>query len=332
MIEFNRMRAEIIIPILSMKRQVTNWKRRLSKEYRKGCTDSTSEVIDGSFNCLTEVLAVEDLAFHIASYLIPKRNPSSLQEMMNNLIFVSRHWNRCFSLVKAQLRYDYLIKSIDSHSQWLYHKIVYVPGPSRDPRPLPAEGCLKIFCSNIKGACKEAMYEYRSNRRNDEHIDQRIDSRPDYYYKAHQENPSCLELVLPRALSWTNGSQFNLVNEIQYDQKPRLISQYFAIIDDVNGIEPPRGEDISKEGRLDLGYHEIVSVRDSENASLDPRPPLNHLGQNTTEFLKAYNAKAVDAPRWVRFAHIVGEDVCRMFIHKTLLPMIGPRPTGNSFR
>jgi len=122
------------------------------------------------------------------------------------------------------------------------------------------------------------------------------------------------------------------VNEIQYDQKPRLISQYFAIIDDVNGIEPPRGEDISKEGRLDLGYHEIVSVRDSENASLDPRPPLNHLGQNTTEFLKAYNAKAVDAPRWVRFAHIVGEDVCRMFIHKTLLPMIGPRPTGNSFR
>jgi len=159
------MRAEIIIPaILSMKRQVTNWKRRLSKEYRKGCTDSTSEFIDGNFNCLTEVLAVEDLAFHIASYLIPKRNPSSLQEMMNNLIFVSRHWNRCFSLVKAQLRYDYLIKSIDSHSQWLYHKIVYVPGPSRDPRPIPAEGCLKFFCSNIKGACKEAMYEYRSRK------------------------------------------------------------------------------------------------------------------------------------------------------------------------
>lgn len=92
------------------------------------------------------------------------------------------------------------------------------------------------------------------------------------------------------------------------------------------------GGNISKEGRLDLGYHEIVSVRDSRNANLNPRPPLNRQGEDTTSMLQACNAKAFDAPRWVRFAHVIGEDRCTMFIHKSLLPMIGSRPTGNTWQ
>jgi hypothetical protein len=109
------------------------------------------------------------------------------------------------------------------------------------------------------------------------------------------------------------------------------ITQYWATIDDVNGLEASPGKGKSKEGRLDLGYHEITSVRESRNARLNPRPSLDGQGQDSTEFLRNCNAKAFDNPRWIRFAHLVGEDRCRMFVHKSLLPMIGRRPSGNTW-
>ncbi|KAL3767857.1 hypothetical protein ACHAWO_013676 [Cyclotella atomus] len=294
----------------------------------------TSSVVDDS-DRLSEVLGVEDLAFQIASYLVPERNPSTLQEMMNNLIVVSRHWRKVFSLVRAQSRWDYSTHQLSMDAQWLYHKIVYIPGDcnvNSRPLPIPREGCLRIFRSHINEACKEAMNDYRSNRQNDEYENiQRIDSRPDNYYKAYQERPICIELVPPISLSWTGGCQFNIVNGISYDNKPRLISQYWATIEDVNGLKTSPGKEKSKEGRLDLGFHEISSVRESRNATLNPRPPLDGNGEDSTEFLRKCNAKAFDNPRWIRLAHLVGEDRCRMFVHKSLLPMIGPRPTGNTW-
>jgi hypothetical protein len=94
------------------------------------------------FDCLSEVLGVEDLVFHITTYLVPERNPSTLQELMNNLIFVSRHWRKVFSLVRAQLRWDYFTNQLSMcDPQWLYHKIVYIPGDcSVNSQPLPEKG------------------------------------------------------------------------------------------------------------------------------------------------------------------------------------------------
>lgn len=310
---------------------VNKWKRRLSKERKEFSVEvDLSREEDGATNHFTEVLIIEDLAFLIATYLVPKRNPCSMQEMMSNLMFVSRNWYKSFSLVRAQMRYDFLVAQVlvDNDSQGIIHKIQYIP-QGTGFRSVPPEGCLRIFRSNVNETCKEAMYEYRTNRNNDESIDQRIDSRPDYYYKAHRETATCLELVPPKALPFQE--QFNLVNEVEYDQKPRLISQYWATVGDVNGIVHSPGCQKSQEGRLDLGYHEIISVRESRNATLKSRPPLNSPGPDSTEFLKTCNAKAFDAPRWVRFAHVVGEDRCRLFLQSGLLPMVGSRPTGNTW-
>ena len=100
-------------------------------------------------------------------------------------------------------------------------------------------------------------------------------------------------------------------------------------IDDVNGMKTSPGREQSTEGIIDLGYHEIVYVRNWQTARLNPRPPLNSKGEESTESLKTYKATEI-MPRWIKFAHVVGEDKCRMFVHKSLLPMIGPRPTGQS--
>ena len=143
--------------------QLTKWKRRLSKDSRK---DLFSEIVvrnldlnDHDNDCTSAILSIEDLAFHIATYLVPKRNPSSLQEMLSNPMFVSRRWYRSFSLVRAQMRYDYLIKQLSVHneSQWLYHKIVYLPSTDAGCRSVPPEGCLRIFRSSVNETCKEAL-------------------------------------------------------------------------------------------------------------------------------------------------------------------------------
>jgi hypothetical protein len=302
--------------------QVVKWKHRHSRETPKEIVAMRLGV-----DHLSTIAGIEDLTFQIALFLVPKRrNPSSMNEWMSNLMFVSKSWYKAFSLVRAQMRHDYLTQQLSSDDQWLYHKILYIPGPP--------EGRLRIFRSHVNEACKEALHEYRFHRSQDENAGashDRRDSRPDYYFKAHRESPKCLELVPPKVLSWTFGKTFSIENEIEYDQKPRLISEYCMIIDDVNGIEHP-GSEKSKEGRLNLGFHEIISVREpARNTCLNPRPPLNGQGQDSSEFLRACNAKALDAPRWIKFAHAVGEDRCRMFINKNLLPMIGSRPTGNTW-
>jgi hypothetical protein len=176
--------------------RVGNWKRSTEMAGMESSSDADK------FDCISEVLGVEDLAFHITTYLVPERNPSTLQELVNNLIFISRHWSKVFSLVRAQLRWDYFTNQLSMcDPQWLYHKIVYIPGDcsvNSRPLPIPREGCLRIFRSHINEASKEAMNDYRSNRQNDEYGNiQRIDSRPDYYHKAYQERPICIELVPP---------------------------------------------------------------------------------------------------------------------------------------
>lgn len=91
----------------------------------------------------------------------------------------------------AQLRYDYLMNFIseDEKNDWLHHKLIYLPGTSIDDegRAIPREGCLRIFRSNCNKTCNDARQEYRNNIQNDtDGNDNRVDSRPDYYYQAHR--------------------------------------------------------------------------------------------------------------------------------------------------
>lgn len=146
----------------------------------------------------------------------------------------------------------------------------------------------------------------------------------------YSETPECIELILPRPLPYNDAIHF--VNEIEYDERPRLVNKFVACIGDINGLQNPMTKEKSKEGQWNLGYHEIVSVRDMTTTKCDPRPPLNGHGEYTTSFLRATNAKPSDDPRWVKFCHLVGrEDRCRAFLKKCLLPMMGPRPTGHSW-
>ena len=306
------------------------WKRRLIKRENHTSDDFMAAAPDDD---ISKVLAIEDLSFMIVSYLGSDQQLDSTAEVLGSLVRVSRTWNRVFSLVRAQLRWDCITNHLPMEDgQWLFHKVIYISSPSDSApgcRSIPPEGLLRIFRSCVNDACNQAMRDYHSDRSNDEHgDDERIDSRPDYYYRAHQETPTCLEVVPPKALPWTDN--LNIVNEIEHDQKPRLISQYRGTIDDVNGIENKLNEMKSKEGAIDLGYHEILSIRNCKNAMLNPRPPLNGKGQDSSDYINACNAKAF-MPRWVKFAHVVGQDKCRMFVHKSLLPMIGARPTGQNF-
>ena len=293
----------------------------------------------GPQSIIEEVVGNEDLAFLISQYLYPKnRNPSRLHELCHNLCFVSRRWNEAFSLVRAQLRYDYLNHRIrdDEENGWLYHKLCYIPKTSNDVHVgeagmcrIPREGCLRIFRSHCTKTMDDAAKEYKRNLRNDHGSgDNREDSRPDYYYQAHRETAECIELVLPRPLLCYQDSTIQFVNEIEYDAKPRLVNKFSACIGDINGCKNNFIQEKSVEGQWNLGYHEIVSVRDMTTRSCHPRPPLNEHGEATTSFLYACGARPSDDPRWIKLCHLVGENKCRLFLKKHLLPMIGPRPSG----
>jgi len=287
---------------------------------------------------IDEVVGNEDLAFHISSYLCPNRNPSRLLNLCLNLIFVSRSWNESFSLVRAQLRWDFLTKHVrdDEENEWLYHKLCYLPCTStadnETGRTIPREGCLRIFRSHCNKTCDDATKAYQADVQNDHYSGvNRTDSRPDYYYRAHRETPEFIDFVLPRPLPYNSTIQF--VNEIEYDDRPRLVNKFTtSILGDCIGVQSPMAQGrTSKEGQWDLGYHEIVSVRDMRTAKCHPRPPLNNPGEDTSSFLHTCKAKPSDDPRWIKLCHLIGEDGCRNFLKRHVLPMMGPRPNANAW-
>ncbi len=238
---------------------------------------------------------------------------------------MSRTWNKVFSLTRAQVRWDNLIEQISSDEAggWIYHKIVYRPEilDITSSRMLPVEGTLVIHRSNVETTCLEAMKKNSSR---------------DSSYCAHREMPMCIQLIPPRKLLWAGDHQLTFVNEITWDEKPRLVGEFWVRSGVRNDEKSSNG--VRDSGLVDddgnqrnLGFHEIVSVKHGSYASVHPRPPFNKEGGCTTSFLAANKAKEPDTPRWVKFAHIIGEDRCRMFIRKHLLPMMGTRPTGNDF-
>ena len=151
---------------------------------------------------------------------------------------MSKLWHHSFSLVRAQVRYDHILKhiqsSLDKDDDSVYHKISYIPGCSTEDSeghqsiPLgPKEGLLQIHRSDCSRACESACREYKKQLLDDEDsgvegVD-RLDSRADYYYQAHHEQAETIDFILPRPLVY--DSTINFVNEIEYDEKPRLINR-----------------------------------------------------------------------------------------------------------
>jgi len=295
---------------------------------------------------IDKVIGNEDIAFHISSFLsCPNRNPASFTEFSNECL-VSKTWNEAFALVRAQIRWDFLRRQLsqDEENGWLYHRIAYIPKggqvpPEEDAETamIPHEGILRIYRSHVNDTCYQSLKDYRSSRQNDpshEVLHNRADSRPDYFFKTYKETAKVLTLVPPKALKWTNDSSIVIENDIEYDDKPRLVNEYTACLDDVNGAAGSLVEEKSKEGRWNLGYHEVVNLRDSTFSRIHPRPPRKGHGVDTTNFLKVLKAKPSSlGPRRVKLAHLsCGEDKCRIWIKKHLLPILGPRPSGKDWR
>ena len=269
-----------------------------------------------------EIIRNEDLAFLISSYLDP------IDQSPSQLCIVSKSWHQSFRLVSAQIRYDSILEHIQQFDDddWIYHKIIYIPGVTDEK--VPREGILKIHRSNCIKACDEACREFKRNLLDDEDpgVD-RSDSRPDYYYRCHQEEAETIEFILPQPLVY--DSTINFDNAIEYDEKPRLINRFTCSLGDVNGAQNPLAKDKSKEGVWNLGYHEIIRVQDMITSSCSTRPPYGGHGEDSTSWLRACQARPSDHPRWIKFAHTVGEDHCRLFLKKHLLPILGSRPTGS---
>lgn len=163
---------------------------------------------------IDSVVGNQDLAFLVSQFLCPDRLP--------NLRVVSKTFDKAFSLVIAQNRWDVLTQHIQQgdDNDWIYHKLSYVAGSSADEqgRRIPREGVLRIFRSHFKTTCDGALRRYRADVQNDENSDGRLDSRADYFFVAHRETPECIEFVLPRPLAIDT---VHIVNEIEYDDKPR---------------------------------------------------------------------------------------------------------------
>ena len=197
------------------------------------------------------------------------RNPHHPLNICHKLCVVSKRWHQAFSLVRAQLRYDHLIAHIraDDDNEWIYHKLSYIPGCLTEEAgrtiPLgPREGCLQILRSHTTKTCDDACQEYRTNLLQDPLRD-RVDSRADYYYRAHHEEAETVQYILPRPLI-SYESQIEITNEIKYDEKPRLVNLFTTCIGDVNGMQNPlagSSNNKSKEGTWNLGYHEIKRVQ-----------------------------------------------------------------------
>lgn len=334
---------------------------------REGREKETHSRAEMTTSLIDNIIGNEDIAFHISSFLCPQRNPATLTEFYANECFVAKLWNNAFGLVRAQLRWDFLRTQLknDEVNGWLYHKLMYIPKGVSVPRGgggkdklIPHEGIIRIFRSHVNGkmafryipplyhstlttvfvikdTCFQSFKDYRSNRQNDQtHREHnRADSRPDYYYRTYREISQCIELVPPKALTWTYDSAIIIDNDIEYDDKPRLINEFTACLDDVNGASGSLVEEKSKEGRWNLGYHEVVSLRDATFSRVHPRPPRKGHGTDTTNFLKVLKAKpSMLGPRRVKLAHLAcGDDKCRIWLKKHLLPIIGPRPSGKDW-
>ena len=76
-------------------------------------------------------------------------------------------------------------------------------------------------------------------------------------------------------------------------------------------------------------YHEIVSVASFRTCKLGSRPALGGCSEDSSDFLTTMRAKPTSDPRWMRFCHLVGNDNVREYLRKSLLPLIGPRPSRN---
>jgi len=191
---------------------------------------------------------------------------------------------------------------------------------------------IRIFRSHVNDTCFQSLKDFQSSRQNDPHGEHiRADSRPDYYYRTYKETAQYIDLIPPRALTWTYDTTIIIENDIEYDEKPRLVNEFIAFLDDVTGASGSLVQEKSSEGRWNLGYHEIVNVRDSTFSRIHPRPPHKGHGTETTNFLSVLKAKSsMLGPRRVKFAHLKGDDECRTFIRKHLLPIIGPRPSGTN--
>ena len=215
----------------------------------------------------------------------------------------------------------------------MYHKLIYIPKGSAVPdgggedKEIPHEGVIRIFRSHVNDTCFRSLKDFQSSRQNDPHGEHiRADSRPDYFYKTYQETAEYIDLIPPRTLS-TYKSPIVIQNDIVYDEKPRLVNEFIAFLDDVNGCSGCLVEEKSSEGRWNLGYHEKQVSTNSTFSRIHPRPPHKGHGMDTTNFLSVLKAKpSIEGPRRVKFAHLRGEDECRKFIKKHLLPIIGSRP------
>ena len=83
-----------------------------------------------------------------------------------------------------------------------------------------------------------------------QNLDKRVDSRLDYYYRAHRESPECIEFYPTEAPS---DGPIHYVNEIEYDDKPRLVNKFTAHLGDIHGCHNPMIQEKSREGVWNLG-------------------------------------------------------------------------------
>ena len=163
------------------------------------------------------------------------------RQRRRRLCTVSKKWNQSFCVIITQQRWDHLTQSIanDKIKEWLYHRLSYIPpGVEEDETgSIPREGCIRIFRSHCKKVCDDAMTEYRNNRQKDQYSG---------FDRAHRETPECITLAVPQPLPWT--SAIHRVNEIMFDERPRLVSKFTACIGDINGLQSSMAEGTSREG------------------------------------------------------------------------------------
>merc|ERR1711971_670414 len=186
---------------------------------------------------------------------------------------------------------------------------------------LPRRGVLRVYRSSVLDACDRARRE--ENRENCGQEGNRASGRPEDL--SHRETPALVEFVLPRPL----GDDLQVVNDIEWDDKPRLVNKYETSMRDIAGMigRTSVAGRSAEAGRWDLGYHELRSVAFMSLANLSSRPPKDGHNDDSIRFLKAVRAIPSEDPRWMKFAHLRGEDRCKSFLGKTLLTLVGPRPT-----
>ena len=95
--------------------------------------------------------------------------------------------------------------------------------------------------SHCKKVCGDAMTEYRNNCQNDQYSGfDRADSHVNYYYQAHRENPECITLPIPQPLPWSRA--IHCVNEIMFNDKPRLVNKFTECIGGIHALKSSQGK------------------------------------------------------------------------------------------